>query len=266
MEISFALVSGSKKCCWDCSLRLGKYVCCRHVWERKPALSRRPWRHTSVSGGFPSAARRARRWGSYKYWQGFFLILGGSLTCYTCVDNKACNKTTVCSVNFDTCLWVKAGKSLPLPCLLKVLGWGGPGRKCVPCSFSWDLYSTSNGYHLRDKNKSTLQDYSVFLPSTTKSFWWHCPGMLNVSGKLIKGLGDAQVQKNPIERRKFISPERRNPSISKDTSELSCQTGWSDHFDVKSWNVGKIPSPTCEVLDSVGGQVLCLQETTITHC
>ncbi|XP_002917533.1 CD59 glycoprotein [Ailuropoda melanoleuca] len=33
---------------------------------------------------------------------------GGSLTCYTCVDNKACNKTTVCSVNFDTCLWVKA--------------------------------------------------------------------------------------------------------------------------------------------------------------
>ncbi|XP_032270795.1 CD59 glycoprotein [Phoca vitulina] len=37
---------------------------------------------------------------------------GHSLKCYTCPDNVACNTTTVCSLNLDACLLVKAEPNL----------------------------------------------------------------------------------------------------------------------------------------------------------
>ncbi|XP_044114985.1 CD59 glycoprotein [Neovison vison] len=51
---------------------------------------------------------------------GFILLLilavlcrsGHSLTCYACIDRETCNKTTVCSVNHDACLLVKADPKL----------------------------------------------------------------------------------------------------------------------------------------------------------
>lgn len=132
MEIPFALLSGSKKCCWNCSLRLGKCICYRFVWEGKHAVSFWPRPRTSGGGGLPFAVRRSSQWWSYKHWQILFLTLGHSLTCYACIDSETCNKTTVCSVNHDACLLVKAGKSMPLSYLLRVMGWWGHGKKmCV---------------------------------------------------------------------------------------------------------------------------------------
>ncbi|XP_034868431.1 CD59 glycoprotein [Mirounga angustirostris] len=37
---------------------------------------------------------------------------GHSLTCYNCADSVACNKTTICSLNLDACLLVKAEPNL----------------------------------------------------------------------------------------------------------------------------------------------------------
>lgn len=63
---------------------------------------------------------------------------------------------------------------------------------------------------LRDKNEITLQGYFTLAPSTTNSSWWQHQGMLNRSGKLRKGLGETQIQKNLIERRFLQKGETLN--------------------------------------------------------
>ena len=116
---------------------------------RKPTLSCWPLTHTNGDGGLASAARRVSHCWSTRSWRAFFLILGHSLECYNCVNPaNGCTTAVNCSHNQDTCLIVKAGKSLPLPLFLCVMGWRGPGKRSGPLSFLLDLYSTSNSYHL----------------------------------------------------------------------------------------------------------------------
>lgn len=115
---------------------------------RKPTLSCWPLTHTNGAGGLASAARVSHCW-STRFWRAFFLILGHSLECYSCINPaNDCTTTVNCSRNQDTCLIVKAGKSLPLPLFLSVMGWREPGKRSVPLSFLLDSYSTSNSYHL----------------------------------------------------------------------------------------------------------------------
>lgn len=63
---------------------------------------------------------------------------------------------------------------------------------------------------LRDKNEITRQGYFTLAPSTTNSSRWQHQGMLNRSGKLRKGLGETQIQKNLIERRFLQKGETLN--------------------------------------------------------
>lgn len=87
---------------WNCSLNFRKCVCCRFVWEGIPL-----W----VADLWPTLWR----WwawllhcSSTRSWQSFFLILGHSLQCYSCINQVDCTSVVNCTHNQDACLYVKA--------------------------------------------------------------------------------------------------------------------------------------------------------------
>lgn len=85
---------------------------------------------------------------STRSWQSFFLILGHSLQCYSCINQVDCTSVVNCTHNQDACLYVKAGKSLPFPSLPECNGMKRVWEKILAIFFLLDLYSTSNSYHL----------------------------------------------------------------------------------------------------------------------